>query len=48
MAGPIDYKLLKKDEEAWSRNVNKLLWKRRFRSVFDGPYHRDLPLLVSK
>ena len=29
---------------AGSRNVNKLLSKRRFCSIFDRPYHRDFPL----
>ena len=33
---------------AGSRNVNNLLWKRRFCSIFDSPYHRDFPLLFSK
>ena len=28
-----------------SRNVNKLLWKRKILKYFDGPYHRDFPLL---
>ena len=33
---------------AGSRNVNKLLSKRRFCSIFDGPCQRDFPLLPSK
>ena len=33
---------------AGSRNVNKLLSKRRFCSIFDGPYRRDFPLRFSK
>ena len=33
---------------AGSRNVNKLLSKRRVFRIFDCPYHRDFPLLFSK
>ena len=33
---------------AGSRNVNKLLSKRRFRSIFDRPYYNDCPLSFSK
>ena len=35
-------------KRAGSRNVNKLLSKRRLCSIFDRPYHSDFPLLVSK
>ena len=33
---------------AGPHNVNNLLWKRRVCSIFDSPYHRDFPLLISK
>ena len=33
---------------AGSRNVNKLLSKRRFCNTFDKPYNSDFPLLFSK
>ena len=33
---------------AGSRNVNKLLSKRRFCSDFDRPHHRNFPLFFSK
>ena len=33
---------------AGPRNVNNLLCKRRFCSIFDSPYHIDFPLIFSK
>ena len=33
---------------AGSRNVNKLLSKRRFWTMFNRPYHSDFPPLFSK